>query len=89
MSWILFLPLGGGNNRGPWPWPLTNSPHSQLALCAQRELIKENRAKERKRVLGQMESLNRRAGDWGREGQDWIRFACAGVGAGVAGSEVS
>lgn len=70
---IVFVPLGGengGNNCGPWPWTLSNGPYTQLALCTQRELIKENRAKERERVLGQMESLNRRAGDWGREGQE-------------------
>lgn len=74
VMYIVFAPFGhesGGKDRGQCPWTPTSSQHSQLALCTQRELIKENRAEERKLVLGQLESFHRRAGDWRPEGQGW------------------
>lgn len=41
------------------------------SLCTQRELIKKT-AKKRKLVLGQMESFNGKAGNWGGEEQGGV-----------------
>lgn len=73
---IVFTTLGGehgGNNSGQCPWTLPKSQHSPLVLCTQRELIKENRVRERKLVLGQMESFTGKAGNL--EGRDRDRPA--------------
>lgn len=88
---IVFSTLGGkrgGNNSGWCPRTVTNSQYSQLFVLS--VSLSKKTAKKRALVLGQMESFNRKPGNWGgeerkgeeRRGEEWAswgRFISVGL----------